>query len=263
MIDVKEEQVRILAKQLKLPAVANFRDVIRQCKPDMDFSDLLIELLNAEINSRRENQNIRRQKAAGFPYVKTLDDFDFSQLNKSVSPMFIRELASCKFIGDKKNVIMIGNPGRGKTHISIAIGIKACLLGYRVIFRNVATLSTELTEARDSYQLSRVERTLEKADLLILDELSYISFNKYESELLFKVISDRCERSSTIVTTNLPFSRWTELFENSTMLSALIDRLTYRSHVLDMNGPSYRLKSAQASASIKDTESVEEVATDE
>ena len=177
--------------------------------------------------------------------------------------MFIRELASCKFIGDKKNVIMIGNPGRGKTHISIAIGIKACLLGYRVIFRNAATLSTELTEARDSYQLSRVERTLEKADLLILDELSYISFNKYESELLFKVISDRCERSSTIVTTNLPFSRWTELFENSTMLSALIDRLTYRSHVLDMNGPSYRLKSAQASASIKDTESVEEVATDE
>ncbi len=121
MIDAKEEQVRILAKQLKLPTVANFMDVIRQCRPDADFSDLLIELLNAEINSRRENQNRRRQRAAGFPYVKTLDDFDFSQLNKSVSPVFIRELASCKFIGDKKNVVMIGNPGRGKTHISLSL----------------------------------------------------------------------------------------------------------------------------------------------
>ncbi len=263
MIDAKEEQIRILAKQLKLPTVANFMDVIRQCQPDADFSDLLIELLQAEINSRRENQNRRRQRAAGFPYVKTLDDFDFSQLNKSVSPLFIRELASCKFIGEKKNVVMIGNPGRGKTHISIAIGIKACLLGYRVIFKNAATLSTELTEARDTYQLSRIERTLEKADLLILDELSYISFNKYESELLFKVISDRCERSSTIVTTNLPFSRWTELFENSTMLSALVDRLTYRSHVLDMNGSSYRLKSAQASVGNGNAKSDGEVTRDE
>lgn len=248
MIDAREEQIRILAKQLKLPTVGNYMDIVRQCNPDSDFSDVLLELLNAEVNARKENQNRRRQKAAGFPYRKTLDDFDFSKLNKSVSPVFIRELASCKFIGDKKNIVMIGNPGRGKTHISIAVGMKACLLGYKVLFKNAAALSTELTEARDSYQLGKVERSLEKADLLILDELSYISFNKYESELLFKVISDRCERNSTIVTTNLPFSRWTELFENSTMLSALVDRLTYRSHVLDMNGPSYRLMSAQASA---------------
>ena len=263
MIDVKEEQVRILAKQLKLPAFADYMDIIRQCKPDTDFSDVLIELLNAEITSRRENQNRRRQKAAGFPYLKTLDDFDFTQLNKSVSPAFIRELASCHFIGDKKNVVMIGNPGRGKTHISIAIGVKACLLGYKVSFKNAAALSTELTEARDSYQLGKIERALEKTDLLILDELSYISFNKFESELLFKVISDRCERSSTIVTTNLPFSKWTELFENSSMLSALVDRLTYRSHVLDMNGPSYRLMSARTQNGNETADSYGEVAEDE
>ena len=259
MIDVKEEQVRILARQLKLPTIANYKDVIRQSKPDADFSDLLIDLLNAEITTRRENQNRRRQKAAGFPYLKTLDDFDFSQLNKNVSPVFIQQLASCGFVGDRKNVVMIGNPGRGKTHISIAIGMKACLLGYKVLFKNAATLSAELTEARDAYQLSRLERSLAKVDLLILDELSYISFNRYESELLFKVISDRCERSSTIVTTNLPFSRWTELFENSTMLSALVDRLTYRSHVLDMNGPSYRLMSAQASVGTAGNQEKEEV----
>lgn len=99
---------------------------------------------------------------------------------------------------------MIGNPGRGKTHISIAIGLKACLQGYRVLFKNAGTLATELTEARDAYQLGKIERQMEKTDLLILDELSYMSFNKYESELLFKVISERSERSSTIVTNYKP-----------------------------------------------------------
>ena len=164
-----------------------------------------------------------------------------SQLNPSVSPVFLRELASCRFIDERKNVVMIGNPGRGKTHIAIALGVKACLLGYRVLFRSASMLSTDLTEARDSYQLRRLERQLAKTDLLILDELSYLKFNKYESDLLFRVLSDRSERTSTIVTTNLPFSQWTELFENTTMVAALVDRLTYRSHVLDMNGSSYRL----------------------
>ena len=248
MIDQREEQVKLLAKQMKLPTFANYNDILRQAKPGADFSDLLLDLLMAEAAARQENQTRRRLKAAAFPYQKTLDEFDFTQLNKSVSPVFIQELASCKFIDEHKNIVMIGNPGRGKTHISIALGVKACLQGYRVLFKNAGSLSTELTEARDSYQLGRIERSLDKTDLLILDELSYMSFNKYESELLFKVISERSERASTIVTTNLPFSRWTELFESSTMVSALVDRLTFRSHVLDMSGPSYRLLSTQANA---------------
>lgn len=248
MIDQREEQIKLLAKQMKLPTFANYNDILRQAKPGADFSDLLLDLLMAEAAARQENQTRRRLKAAAFPYQKTLDEFDFTQLNESVSPVFIQELASCKFIDEHKNIIMIGNPGRGKTHISIALGVKACLQGYRVLFKNAGSLSTELTEARDSYQLGRIERSLDKTDLLILDELSYMSFNKYESELLFKVISERSERASTIVTTNLPFSRWTELFESSTMVSALVDRLTFRSHVLDMSGPSYRLLSTQANA---------------
>lgn len=248
MIDHREEQIKLLAKQMKLPTFANYNDILRQANPGADFSDLLLELLMAEAAARQENQNRRRLKAAAFPYQKTLDEFDFTQLNENVSPLFIQELASCKFIDEHKNIVMIGNPGRGKTHISIALGLKACLQGYRVLFKNAGSLSTELTEARDSYQLGRIERLLDKTDLLILDELSYMSFNKYESELLFKVISDRSERASTIVTTNLPFSRWTELFESSTMVSALVDRLTFRSHVLDMSGPSYRLLTTQANA---------------
>jgi DNA replication protein DnaC len=121
------------------------------------------------------------------------------------------------------------------------LGLKL-FAGFRVLFKNAATLSTELCEARDNYRLGKLERVLEQTDLLILDELSYLSFNRHQSELLFKVISDRSERGSTIVTTNLPFSQWTELFENTTMVAALIDRLTFRSHVLNMNGDSYRLK---------------------
>lgn len=241
MIHANDEQIRYYARKLKIPTFAHYADTVRRCSPDTDFSKFLLELMVTEVANRQENQLRRRMKAAGFPYQKTLDEFDMSQLNPSVTPVFIHELASCKFIDEHRNVVMIGNPGRGKTHIAIALGIKACLNGYRVMFRNASTLTTELTEARDNYQLGKLERQISRADLLILDELSYLSFNKYESDLLFKVLSERCERHSTIVTTNLPFSRWTELFENTTMVSALVDRLTFRSNVLDMNGPSYRL----------------------
>lgn len=250
MIDAREEQIRLYARQLKIPTFANYQDVLRQSKTNTDFSDLLLDLMMAETASRQENQTRRRLKAAGFPFQKTLDEFDMSQLNPSVSPVFLQELASCKYIEQRQNIVMIGNPGRGKTHIAIALGIKACLQGYRVLFKNASTLSTELTEARDNYQLGKLERQLDRTDLLILDELSYLSFNKYESDLLFKVLSDRSERTSTIVTTNLPFSKWTELFENTTMVAALVDRLTYRSHVLDMNGPSYRLLTTEGGSDV-------------
>ena len=140
--------------------------------------------MKAETLSRQENQNKRRLKAAGFPYLKTLEEFDCTQLNDAVSPLFLQELASCQFIQNRQNIVMIGNPGRGKTHLSIALGLKACTQGYRVLFKNAATLSTELCEAKDNYHLGKLERTLAKADLLILDELSYLSFNRHQSELL-------------------------------------------------------------------------------
>lgn len=245
---VLDEQIRLCAKQLKIPTFAEYAQFLRQADSTLAFGDVLLELMKAECSVRQENQMKRRLKAAAFPYQKTLEEFDLSQLNPSVSPLFVQELASCQFIRNKQNVILIGNPGRGKTHLSIALGLKACYGGFRVLFKNAASLSTELCEARDSYSLGKLERTLAKADLLILDELSYLSFNRHQSELLFKVISDRSEKSSTIVTTNLPFSRWTELFENTTMVAALIDRLTFRSHVLDMNGESYRLKSTKKMA---------------
>lgn len=242
---VLQEQIRLYARQLRLPTFAEYEQIFRQAEPGAGFGDLLLELMKAESTARQENQTRRRLKAAAFPYQKTLDEFDFSQLNPAVSPVFLRELATCQFIQDRQNVILIGNPGRGKTHLAIALGLKACYAGFRVLFKNAASLSTELCEAKDNYTLGKLEHTLAAADLLILDELSYLTFNRYQSELLFKVISDRSEKSSTIVTTNLPFSKWTELFENTTMVAALIDRLTFRSHVLDMNGDSFRLKATK------------------
>lgn len=241
-MNATDEQIRFYARQLKLPTFTCYQDILRQANPSAGFAELLLEVMKRETETRKENHLRRRVKAAGFPYLKTLEEFDFTQLSEAVSPQFLKELSSCQFIQNRQNVIMVGNPGRGKTHIAIALGIKACTQGYHVLFKNAASLSTELCEAMDNYHLGKLSRALARADLLILDELSYLSFNRHQSELLFKVISERSERSSTIVTTNLPFSRWTELFENPTMIAAMIDRLTFRSHVLDMNGDSYRLR---------------------
>ncbi|SFL37344.1 IstB-like ATP binding protein [Gracilibacillus orientalis] len=152
------------------------------------------------------------------------------------------ELASCDFINNKQNIVMIGNPRSGKTHTSIGIGMKACQAGYKVKFYTAANLANELAEAQQYNSLSKIEKSLAKIDLLILDELSYLTFNRHQSEMLFQVISERSERASIIVTTNLEFSKWTELFENEIMVASLIDRITFRSHILDMNvDDSFRL----------------------
>lgn len=238
------EQIRLYARQLRLPSFSRYPDILRKADPNTRFEDLLLELMRMEAAQRQENQNHRRLKAAGFPYTKTLEELDLDRYDGKLSDLFVNELASCKFITEKKNVVMIGNPGRGKTHLAIALGLKACSLGMNVLFKNAATLSTELTEAKDSYLLGKLEKRIRQTDLLILDEMSYVSFDRFQSEMVFKVVSDRSERGSVIVTTNLPFSQWTELFQNTAMVAALVDRLTFRSFVLDMNGDSFRLDQA-------------------
>lgn len=242
MSDPTYEQIKLLSKQLKVPTFAQYADVIRKAGPDAGFDRLLLTLMQKEHEQRQENNNRRRLKQACFPYTKTLDELDVSRYDGKISDVFINELASCRFIDEKKNLVMIGNPGRGKTHIAIGIGLKACASGMSVLFKNASSLSTELTEAKDNYSLGKLEKKIRNVDLLILDEMGYVSFDRYQSELLFKVIADRSERGSIIVTTNLAFSEWTDLFENSAMVAALVDRLTFKSYILDMNGESYRLE---------------------
>ena len=237
-----DEQIKMYAKYLKIPTFAAYNNTLRQIdRSNADFATLLLSLMQTEYEQRQENNNRRRLKQASFPYTKTLDELDLSQYNGKISDLFINELSSCRFIDEKKNLVMVGNPGRGKTHIAIGIGLKACAQGRSVLFKNAASLSTELTEAKDNYQLGKLEKKIRNVDLLILDEMGYVSFDRYQSELLFKVIAERSERGSIIVTTNLAFSDWTKLFENTALVAALVDRLTFNSYVLDMNGKSYRL----------------------
>ncbi len=242
-----DEQIRMLAKQLKIPTFANYSELIRQTSPKASISELLLMLMKTEYEQRQENQNQRRLKQAGFPFTKTLDELDLSQYSGEISDVFVNELASCNYVKEHRNITMLGNPGRGKTHMAIGLGLKACSMGMTVLFKNAASLSTELTKARDNYSLGRLEKRIQRADLLILDEMGYVSFDRYQSELLFKIIADRSERGSIVITTNLPFSEWTSLFENTAMVAAMIDRLTFNSFVLDMNGESYRLSQTKRS----------------
>lgn len=238
-LNVTGDVINLYCKQLKLPTFNNYEDIIRQLDKDKSYADFLLELLKSESLQRQENNQKRRIKTAKYPYLKTIDEYDLSRL-KHIKEPFIWELAGCDYIDKKQNIVMIGNPGTGKTHLAIGLGVKACMNGYSVRFYTAATLATELVEASDYKRLTKLERQLASVDLLIIDELSYLSFNRHQSDLLFKIMSDRSEKGSIIITTNLEFSKWTDLFDNPTMVSALVDRITFRSHVLNMNGDSYR-----------------------
>ena len=235
-----EQSIEMYSKCLKTPTFNQYKDVIRQLDKNQGYEDFLLNLLKFEYDSRTEKSQQRKIKTAGFPYIKTIDELDTSRFEHMSEP-FIKELISCDFIKKRQNIVMIGNPGTGKTHLSIALGIKACMQGFNVKFYTAANLANELIEAQEYKKLIRLEKQISKAELLIIDELSYLTFNRHQSELLFKVIADRAERQSVIVSTNLKFSDWLSIFENQTMATALIDRLTFRSHVLNMNSEnSYR-----------------------
>jgi DNA replication protein DnaC len=236
------ELIKLHAKQLKLPTLSRYEEVLRQAEEQgWAYEQFLCELMSREVEQRQLNQQARRMRAARFPLKKSLDDFDFKNL-PHVEEAVVWQLATGEFIDRHENIIMIGNPGTGKTHLAIGLGIRLCKQKYKVCFYTAAELITELVEARDDHRLSRLEQKLEKVDLLIVDELSYLTFSKSQSELLFHVLSIRNERGSVIITTNLEFSRWGELFPNSMLTAALIDRLTHHAHILNMNAESYRFK---------------------
>ena len=242
---VIHEEIQICAKQLKIATFCSYQEVMRQAEQNADFASLLLKLLKREVEKRHENQHLRLLKKAKFPFVKTVEELDLSKYSGKLTDIFVRELSSCQFIKDRKNLIMFGNPGRGKTHLAIGLGLKACEAGLSVLFKNAASLGRELIEARDSLTLGKLEKKLQRTDLLIIDEMGYVSFDRNQSEMIFKVVGDRSERGSIIITTNLAFSAWTDLFQNSQLVTALSDRLTYKSHLINMNGDSYRLEQAR------------------
>ena len=230
-------------KALKLPTFLRAYDKLaRQCAAEgLDHARYLLGLTELEIIDRERRTVERRIKEARFPAVKSLDSFDFPVL-PSLNKTLVLELARSEYINRRENVIALGNSGTGKTHIALGLGLAACQKGLAVGFTTAAALVTELHEAHDERRLLRLQRQLAGYKLLIIDELGYVPLSQTGAELLFEVFSQRYERGSVIVTSNLPFDEWTGVFGSERLTGALLDRLTHHVHILEMNGDSFRLK---------------------
>lgn len=230
-------------KQLRLPAIA--RECVALAREaeqhNVGYLGFLQTLLEREVTQRAEHQLQRRLKQAHFPVAKRLEDFDFSAV-PSLQKARVLELAQGAFVAQRENLLLVGPSGLGKTHLLIGLGRAACLQGYRVLFRTAATLATELELAHKELRLPRLLQQYRKVDLFLVDEVGYLPFSRPSAELLFQFFSDRYERASVALTTNLDFAQWTEVFGDERMTAALLDRLVHRSHLLVLDGESFRFR---------------------
>ncbi len=234
-------------KALRLPTIgAECEKVARRAASDgSDHLTYLLQVAELELLERERKAAERRLKAARFPSLKSLESFDFTA-RPSVNKVLVAELARCEYIDRRENVLLVGNPGTGKCHLAIGLAAAACARGYRVRFFRVTELVTSLIEARDERSLLGLRARLAKLDLLVLDELGYVPASKVGAELLFDVISTAYERTSLMVTTNLPFESWTEVLGSERLTGATLDRLTHRCQIIETKGESYRLRDAKA-----------------
>ncbi len=242
MTDTPQVLLAHYLKALKLPTfLREYEKVARQCAAEgVDHIRHLLRLVELELIERERRTVERRIREAKFPAVKSLDSFDFLALPSLNKPLVL-QLARCEYVARRENIIALGNSGTGKTHIALGLGLAACQKGLSVGFVTAAALVHELIEARDEKRLLRYQRQLSVHKLLIIDELGYVPLSQTGAELLFEVFSQRYERGSTIVTSNLPFDEWTSVFGSERLTGALLDRLTHHVHILEMNGESYRL----------------------
>jgi DNA replication protein DnaC len=252
MADNQNLLLRANLKQLKLPAMgAEFEKLAREAAAANEgYERYLLRLAGAEPGARATNAVQARIRAAGFPVAKDFDTFDFTAVPSLSKPKLL-ELARGEWIEQRTNTCFIGSPGTGKTHLAIALGLAACRQGKRVRFGTAAALVTRLEEAQKQYQLDRVLAQLDRTDLLICDELGYLSFSRAGAELLFQVFAERYERRSLLVTSNLAFSEWGQVFQGERMTAALLDRLTHRCHIFEMNSESFRFRESMKSKKVK------------
>ncbi len=233
-------------KQLRLPTILReYERVARQCAVEQaDYQRYLLRMTELELLDRERRAIERRIRQARFPVVKTMDSFDFLAM-PSLNKTLVLELARCDYLARRENVLLLGNSGTGKTHIALALGLAACQRGYRVRFTTTAALVGELIEARDERKLLRFQKQIAGYELLIVDELGFVPLSKTGAELLFEMLSQRYERGSTLITSNLPFQEWTEVLGSERLTGALLDRLTHHVHILEMNGDSFRLRQSR------------------
>ena len=237
------QDIMFYSKELRLPTLRkNYQEAASEAaRESLSFEQYLVGLLSQEYEVRSENRKKTLLRQAGFPELKYLQDLKRQELPKDGQER-LPELERLEFISTGRNVIMAGSPGTGKTHIALGLGIKACTEGFRVLFTTVPRMLTQLRESRSDKTLIRLENRFEKYDLVICDEFGYISYDKEGAELLFNHLSLRAGNKSTIITTNLTFDRWPEIFGDPTLTAAMVDRLTHRAYLVDMTGPSYRVK---------------------
>ena len=237
------EQIIKYSKELRLPTFRREfkQEAIDAAKQQMDYETFLLGLMEKEYEMRLENRKKSQIRQAGFPSKMYLYDLKRDLLPTDATQK-LPLLERLDFIGSGQNIILAGNPGTGKTHIAVGLGLKACMHGYKVLFTSVHRLLTQLRESHSERTLRQVEARFEKYDLVICDEFGYVSFDKNGAELLFNHLSLRAGRKSTIITTNLSFDRWDEIFGDAVLTAALVDRLTHKAYLINMNGESYRLK---------------------
>jgi len=246
MSDTPQVLLQHHLKALRLPTFKSEYDKLaRQCAAEgKDHVQYLLRLCELELIERERRMVERRIKAAKFPATKSLDSFDFKAI-PSLNKVLTMELARCEYADRRENIIALGPSGTGKTHIALGLGLAACQKGLKVRFTTAAALVHEMIEAADDRRLQRLQKLLVSQDLLIIDELGFVPLSKTGAELLFEVISQRYERGSIVITSNLPFDEWTEVFGSERLTGAILDRLTHHVHILEMNGDSYRLRQSR------------------
>jgi DNA replication protein DnaC len=226
-----------LCKQLRVNGVYAYVEEYQPDNPDLER--FLTSALQAELDKRHINRQMKALRKAGFPTKKRFEELVLDKLPQDGKDALLA-LKALTFIKERRNVILIGNSGTGKTHLAIATGIIACEENYRVSFRTASGLINEMVEARNENRLSLYLRQFKKIDLLILDELGYVTFDLAGAELLFQLLATRYETMSTIITSNLGFSDWVKVFHDRALTAAILDRITHHAMILNMNGQSFR-----------------------
>jgi DNA replication protein DnaC len=241
-----QTSIESCALSLRLPAVRRLGSSLAKEaeRQNLTYEEFLAKVLLAEVDERDERRRQRRVKAAGFPRLKLLEDFDLAA--SGVNPAVISTLASGTYLERSEPVVLLGDSGTGKSHLLIGLGMKACEMGKTVRYVTCAQLVNELAEAADQKRLSRLVTRYGRVDLLLLDELGYVQLDTRGAELMFQILTEREERSSVATATNLPFSEWGKIVPDARLVAAIIDRLTFHAHIIETGSDSYRLRTTKA-----------------